>query len=726
MINYRKYGPVLISAGLFVTGIGLWLFRGGVRGELQAECVAGLWERENVVRCYGTNAPSPFVQGFDYVCGTNYVTNLYSDVTIELHHEIDGTDATTWTTNTIRFLESDYGSFKASSFVIGPGAGTNYVSHWIVRRDGVDQNGSGTYLSCYRSDSSSQVLWHYGPDVYFYYRDYCRPTGVVGTVNFKLLSPPSQVLSVTTNIYPAGSVAVDDYLRWAPVQAMLDGYRRAALDECGSCSYLTSMFWTPLPCASWTNGTVIATIPQAWTNWMTEIDYLYYWSADDEPHTNRYWTTVDADGPAVDHVAAVGTRWPYDGVTWQDGLERTNTPAWLAVQGACNSDKEGVPSDTVIAAGSWWQNVGLGSDGYVYGHERAVTNVSDPAWTNVQKWVSTNLFLRARRVATNLYTTVWVGSPSEIIGTNITRTWYDLTSTSYVADVYDEDCRETEPKAASELPMALTACETNVGEMACLAATCRGDSSVNHLLHHYLFWKGEDPPCPEPGSGWVWSMERQIDATQYLGMVAPHPSEYACASGLVSRVRVFLAVRHFNNAESDFAYHNGWWGFGGMLPPSNEYYNVDERTRGTNGTVCGYAATACRYADTPSGAAGKYETDAYTQGLYPSEIRLHLVADVENPTTRPVWSWGTNDLSGGLPWGANWYVNAWTHGGESYFYSGDDILLYIYELTERIWESSVDEYAYVLFVAVVTDWNFQHMTGGYTPTNYTPAWARQE
>jgi len=721
MMNYRKYGPVLMSAGLFVTGIGLWLFRGGVRGEIQAECVAGLWERENVVRCYGTNEPSPYIAGFSWLEETNVTVIYYMDVGIELHSESNGAGYTVWDTNTLRFVTGGPETLTARVF-IASGAPTNYVSCWRVMANGRQQPANLT-LGVIRWDVNYGNGTLSGPDVLVTARNnYMVTGGTPRTVFFTLTSAMTNVLCVVTNINPVGSVAVDDYLRWAPVQAMLDGYRRAALDESGS--YLASMFWTPMPCESWTNGIIIATIPQAWTNWDAGIEYLYYWTADDEPHTNRFWTTVDADGPAVDHVAAVGTRWPYDGVTWQDGLDRTNTPAWLAVQGACNSDKEGVPSDAVIAVGSWWQNVGLGSNGYVYGHERAVTNTATPAWTNVQKWVSTNLFLRARRVATNLHTTVWIGIPGVITGTNVARRWYGSAYTNYGAHIYDEDRRETEPKAASELPMALTACETNVGGMACLAVMCRGDSSVNHVLHKYLFWEGEDPPCPEPYTSWDWSMWREIEATQYLGMVAPHPSEYACASGLVSRVRVFLAVRHYNWTEDDFGYHALWWHIG-AIPPSNEYYSVDERTRGANGTACGYAATACRYAETPEGAAGKYETDAYTPGLYPSEIRLHLVADVENPTTRPVWSWGTNDLSGGLTWGTNWCVNAWTHGGEFYLYD-DDALLYSYEYTERIWESSVDESAYVLFVVVVTDWDFKHMTGGYTPTNYTPAWARQE
>jgi len=377
----RKYGPVVISAGLFVTGVGLWLFRGGVRGELQAEAVAGLWERENVVRCYGNSAPSPFVAGFVGLYGTNYVTNLYSDVTIELHSESNGEGHTLWSTNTLRFTERD--QEIAADFVLGPGAATNYVSRWIVSKDGVPQNGAGTYLTISRSGSSSQVLVMDGPDVYFYYRNYFRPTGVVGVVRFTLKTEPAQIASVTTNIVATGSLAADDYMRWSPVQAMLDGYRRAAMDESGGQGRL---FWTPTPCASWSNGAVIAAIPQTWSNWQTIADEIYYCGGlgPSEWHTNRYWTTVEASGSATDHVAAVGTRWHYVGATWQDGLDRTNTPAWYAVRGACGSVKAGVPSDDVLARGSWWQGVGLGSNGYVYAHERAVTNTPTPAWTVVQ------------------------------------------------------------------------------------------------------------------------------------------------------------------------------------------------------------------------------------------------------------------------------------------------------------------------------------------------------
>ena len=719
MYEFRKYGPVVISAGLFVTGVGLWLFRGGVRGELQAEAVAGLWERANVVRCYGTSAPSPFVAGFVGLYGTNYVTNLYSDVTIELHSESNGEGHTLWSTNTLRFTERD--QEIAADFVLGPGAATNYVSRWIVSKDGVPQNGAGTYLTISRSGSSSQVLVMDGPDVYFYYRNYFRPTGVVGVVRFTLKTEPAQIASVTTNIVATGSLAADDYMRWSPVQAMLDGYRRAAMDESGGQGRL---FWTPRRCEEWTNGIVLAVEPQAWSNWHTAVSYLFHApQEEDEEHTNRYWTTVATGEPAIDGTPAASARWPYAGVSLQAGYTLTNTPVWSAVMPLVGGASTGVLSEEEIARGAWWSNAGLGTQCNVYAHERAVTNTPWPAWTIVQKWVSSNLYLQARSVATNLHTTVWIGPPSAIEGESVTREWWASTNGFVLEAAYDPDARSGYVTGAAESPLPLTSVKTNAG-MRARALHVDADARIRHTYLRYTFWDEElnGAPMPSPYCSWAWYLGRYVEATEYVGMTAPHPCEYACASGLVSRVRVFAAVRHLTG-DDEFGYNALWWwsNWGG----DNEWYSADARDRATAATGYGYADAACLYAERPQGEADLRQTDEYWPGNAPSVVRLQLLADVENPTTRPVWGWGTNDLSGALTWEAGrWALNDWRHGYDLTLRNYDDEIRYVEESRERVWVTRSHEHVDVLFIAVVTDWNFRHMTDGFTPTNYVPEWAR--
>lgn len=67
MRKWVQYGPVVISAGLFITGVGVWTFRGGVRGELLADAAAGLYERRVLAfheSLDPAEAPPPYMPGF--------------------------------------------------------------------------------------------------------------------------------------------------------------------------------------------------------------------------------------------------------------------------------------------------------------------------------------------------------------------------------------------------------------------------------------------------------------------------------------------------------------------------------------------------------------------------------------------------------------------------------------------------------------------------------------
>lgn len=415
-----------------------------------------------------------------------------------------------------------------------------------------------------------------------------------------------------------------------------------------------------------------------------------------------------------DGLLTCGSRWPMPGyVMTPDIGDHTNLPISVAVEGVYWNDyNRTISSLAASAAGSWWPVIGLGTNSYKYSLEY-YTNDIGPCAT--LKHVTTQNLNEARSVLSAMTRTMWVGDARDMLEitdnacfawrshTYFKTNYYDTVTPALDMDGWLSDNWSVSFEAEESLPMSLYV------DLFYISVSASGLRGVT--LDDY----------PGGDDDLICSLEYMFDANAHVrkltGCRLPYPSEYACASGYVSRVSIYaLAV-------SDSLVLSPVFGWGASEDPAD----IDSITASGNlgwpdrwsGTLYGVLDAASAFRGpamsnelTPAGYA-VYGT-LMTSALYPPRV-MSLIATVDNPSTRPVFELGAETLA---------LVQEQMNDYSTKIESSHE-----YELmTEsRVSEREGREITHMLYVThfvVIVDWNWKHLNDAapFVPDAFTPGW----
>lgn len=690
MITWRKYGPIWISGGLFISAAGLWLYRANpsvIRGQDPAECMAAIVEK-NVARLTFDQQPDTYL-----TLTTNTVTYTnYSD-TVTL--TFDGTTAgrvscasgaslmfatTNWTTP-----QSVIMAVAATGTPVGDTA-----SYWRFEHDGTYEGrllvlqvgGGGAVIPLGSPVACTNIT--FGPS------GYQVPAGSNCTFSVVLNAAPTNNMStytvdvITTNI--AVNARVDDFIRWRVIyDYTLAAGRTMALEE-------GPLFWCQDSADAYTNGMALVTVPRVWTN-TSQVAYdIGTGSGTTEEFTNRIWyqTSPTIGGPLsniVQHAATMSTWFPTYSGSIQTNYPLTNAPL---------AEYLFTGTNYLVAAGSnWWKNAGLGGTAYMFRCESLSTN----GVMIYDKRISTNLLNTAKTLANRMTTTMYVCALGDCVATSCV---------SYVGEYNYSTNRTGEtggPPELNKYGLLPTAGDWTLTNYPVLVGNVLVDFDIQLQEASYDAEGFSDD--------WSYSADVTADYTsqKLLGCKTPYPSTYACASGYVSQVRIFGVFSALPFGASAYI----------SMPGIAPNWDADDITLvggtvQTNGLELGLYTVG----STPSGLpAVDYTRDYvdtvdFADGAECSQYVLALIGTYDNPSTPPLFDLGTDapsitasDSFNSGEWRGNRTVETLTQ-------------------TETAWGANHNSRVVCHAVIILVDWKWKHLNDAapYEPEDFIPEWAR--
>lgn len=688
MITWRKYGPIWISSGLFISAAGLWLYRANpsvIRGQDYAECLAAIVEK-HVAELTFDEQPDDYM-----TLTTNTVT--YTNYTAEVTLTFDGTTAgrvscasgalLTFATTNWSTPQSVVMAVAASGTPVG-----DTLSYWRFEYDGtyegrlaVLQVGGGGAVIPF-GDPVACTNITFGPS------GYQVPAGSNCTFSVVLNAAPTNNMStytvdvITTNI--AANARVDDFIRWRVIyDYTLAAGRTMALDE-------GPLFWCQDSAAAYTNGLALVTVPRVWTNTAT-TGYAIGGDGVEEV-SNRLWyqTSPSIGGPLsniVQHVGTMSTWFPTYSGSIQTNYPLTNAPV---------ADYLFTGTNYLVDAGSnWWQNAGLGGTAYMFRCESLSTN----GVMIYDKRISTNLLTTAKTLANRMTTTMYVCDLSDCVAT---------TCVSYVGE-YNYSTNRTGttggPPGFDKYGMLPGAVDWTV---------TTNTPAVGNVLVDFDI-QLQESAYDESGlfDDWTYSADVTADYTsqKLLGCKPPCPSTYACASGYVSQVKIFGVFSALPFGASAYIVIPT---LGGTDPEAADITLVGGTVQ-TNGLELGLYTVG----STPSGlpvvdyTRDYVDTVDFADGAECSQYVLALIGTYDNPSTPPLFDLGTeapaitaSDSFNSGEWRGNRTVETLTQ-------------------TDTAWGANHNSRVVCHKIIILVDWKWKHLNDAtpFEPEDFIPEWA---
>jgi hypothetical protein len=494
-----------------------------------------------------------------------------------------------------------------------------------------------------------------------------------------------------TNDYAFTSNVVQSGVSWSPLyDTVLCAARNMATNSPKS---VPALFWLDTSAGIPVDGDAIATGNAEWHVALTDTE-----SYTDTNRADRtfYSYHVAPTTNCTDGLPTTATRLPSDGINLMPGVSVTNLPLCALFYDTATAQ---LGADFEYDPGNWWTRIGMGTNAYKYVCEKVVSNALTVASRAV---ASTNLY-EAKTVLTELKRSVYVCAYSALSYTNGTR-WLDTalisTNTGYKEQAGTWNIDDGISEAIGDLANYSTTAATWDGKIASVYLTASWWETIDH-------W----PYSPPDLSLELGSADIQLEYKQFTGCTLPYPSEYACASGYVASVSIYLVARvKYPTARL----HGNSWLYrmtevltfsGDSIQPNH----FDEANDGLGYTRCPITATIWP-ADSLTEAYDIYGYDAPEQL---SAIRLSLVGTYTAPTHQPQFTLGTDTLRTPIEL---------IHGVDFKMKDYDPMYPDTYA-THEFKERSIYYQVNVTHFVVVVDWTWKHMgPEEYEPEVNTPAW----
>lgn len=657
-VKYVKYGTVWLAAALS-TAAGLWYARNNralVTGKDAAHVMAMADERRQIAYLTGTNTPNSYITGWwtNSVVSTNYSTTVHFSSPVGDGYTVSPTNLVftdvNWSakqyvtfTAPAYYSPSHLFSFKRDGANQGTVTATMTGAETNGVYGGVQNNGSLQWggTSVHVDQGTSQGFW------------------------FVLTAAPTGNPTVTTNgvPYPLVDAAhrVDCVPRLNDVYSntLLVARNMAGLDTCAHTNAGVAIYWTE---DDFEDGAVLACSEQTWTCATNPVV--------GEARTNFYWlgTSTNRYSP----VLTTSTRRPSAGVRCMSGVETTNFPVaaemYLDTADATNGES------FFGGYNNWWTFHGFGTNAYAVSCEV----VSNGIVRALNYQITTNNLNQARSILTNLYRTVAFVDTSAMTYTGaVEKVRVASTNITGITDGNpDKDAMFGVLDGIETVTWTNAAWDGTVYEC---------DYRGEYHMYHVFGYDNDD------------SNKARYTIRQYLysGCELPYPSDYACASGYVSRVRIFAVggaavtpvVRRGNfDFVSDHSFPETWTNntHASSTPQPDTYdpYGVSPVTH-----MGEHARKSTEF-----GWGDKYYDTYWTIMSQPATNRLSLILDVSNPNSPPVFTVGTivNTDAGNLGWEYMYFYDDYGWQPAEYAYTW-------YSFVHR-----VDVWKFV----VVVDWNW--------------------
>ena len=636
---FNRYGTVWIAATL-ATSAALWYARtdnrSTVYGKDMAHVLAMADVRVQAAYLFGTNAPDTHVTG--WVTNVVVTTNATSTVTV----------APTSTNNyevspdTIVFTDENY---DVPQLV--------YFSHLTselksgVFSFSVDGVFAGSVLATYADGLTPPGV--YGGEQTFgnLLAEGDRvAVDALGTqpMWLALATPPTEHLVVTTNVIvlaiPDPGYRVDAVMRWKTLYSnTLCRVRDAAcLDRYGR-ETARRIYWTV---GDVTNG-----------QWIAERESLEWLDAGGDEWGPAGWTN---------RTGMATTSWREPGANYLAGVAPTNYPVAADLwPGVPDRDNQGAFG----SAHNWWGAVGMGTNAYAWGCELVTGSVVRAL--NMQ--VTTNNLNQARNVLTNMVRTVCLMEPSEIEYTNSVH-WVRYATYTNGMDLDYGDA------AAQIQALEVSSATTNGASSGVMALAYSATDGVR-----YRYVRSGTPDV------WQSGAEYTVETWKFNGCRAAYPCDWACASGMVARVRVYGLFDGGVPIAPSVASIAG----GDTTNVVQDAYpladGLDADTLNVAAYLSGHAKPGTPLTLTTNGFQTVY-------GNPVAGLRAALVADVSHPTERPRWDIGTE--------ADNTPTNSALYSRVSWVQTVPTISNWHIEGRDWAYEQSVE----IRKLVVVVDWNW--------------------
>ena len=606
-VKYVKYGTVWMAAALSAT-VSLWYARNNralVTGKDAAHVMAMADVRRQIAYLTGTNTPNNYITGWwtNSVVSTNYASTV--------HFSTPGGDGYTVSPTNLVFTDENWSNPQYVTFT----APAYYSSSHLFgfKRDGENQGtvtatmtGSETN-GVYGGIQNHGTLEWGGTSVHV-------DQGTSQGFWFVLTAAPTGNPTVTTNgvPYPLVDAAhrVDSVPRLNDVysNALLVARNMAGLDTYAHTNAGVAIYWTE---DDFSDGDAVACCRTDWGS--TEIT--------GSGRTNYYWTGTATNRDAV--ALTTSTRWPASGVRMMRGVTGTNLPVAVELYGAADATNR---ASFFGGFNNWWTYHGFGTNVCAVSCEFVTNGVVRAL--NYQ--ITTNNLNQARAISTNLYRTV---------------AFVDTSAMTYTGAVEKVRVASTN----------ITGITDGNPDKDAMFGVLKGIETVTWTN---AAWAGTSFSCDYRGQYWMYHVfgydhddsdraAYTIRQYRWTGCRLPYPSEYACASGYVSRVRVYAvggagvqpAVQRASwaNYPSDHTFPAGWTNctFSGNTPQPDSY----------DGNAAPPVTTMGQHGvRTPAFDWRGTAYDTYSLAMqYPVTNRLSLVCDVSHPSASPAFTLGTVD-----------------------------------------------------------------------------------
>jgi hypothetical protein len=302
-------------------------------------------------------------------------------------------------------------------------------------------------------------------------------------------------------------------------------------------------------------------------------------------------------------------------------------------------------------------------------------------------------------VLTNLTRTVWVGDASALSPSAVTN---------YSGGYY---LQWTTNDAPSQPGWLINAFEASgyaaIAEGS--AATAAWDGTLVDASCSLSRWDvGTFLDYPEPQWDATMTFDAQYDSTVAYGCTLPYPSTYACASGYVARVAVYVLAAPRVVTAAPTAVNLATFGDYPVLEVDGAVSDFDAYNDLTFGAVS-YLCPVPALPAAPVQTITRQDTAAETSP-WPLSARLSLVGEWTAPTAPPTFDLGVRVPQ--IPADAA-RTHHWKARDESGF--GDH---------QEMWQRTFRHGVKVRRFVVVVDWAFKHLdtANPFAPSLYTPEW----